>query len=90
MIWELAENWRISVVPLNFILEHFEEGGINRKTGEQGKAKWVRKGYYSSLEKAISAIPSELAQHPEVKTFGDLSARLDTLARQISRRVGHG
>lgn len=89
MIWELTNTFRLRVEPMNFILEQYREGGINRRTGEQGKAKWVICGYYSTLQNAIRAIPDEIAQHPEVETFAGFIERLDKLAGQLARRVGH-
>jgi len=89
MLWQLTDTVRIKVIPLNFVLEMYEEGGINPKTRKQAPAKWRIKGYYSTLEKAIAALPSELAQHPDVETFEGLCARIDKLAGQLARRVGH-
>lgn len=88
MIWQLTDDIRIKVVPLNFILERLVQGK-NPKTKEPTET-WRVCGYYSSLESAIRALPSELAQCPDVETFEGLCARLDKLAGQLSRRVGHG
>jgi hypothetical protein len=88
MIWQLTDDYRISVVPMNFILERLREGGIDPKTKQPGKPRWVTVGYYSSLEAAISALPSDIAQHPEIETFAHLSEALRKLAGQLSRRVG--
>ena len=86
MIWQLTDDFRIKVVPLNFILEYMADG-VNRKTGEPTR-KWKLHGYYSTLQNAIAALPDRVAQHHEVKTIGDLTARLDSLAVQLSKRVG--
>lgn len=86
MIWQLTEDYRIRVIPLNFVLEYLADG-INPKTKEPTR-KWKVHGYYSTLQGAIAALPDREAQHPEVKTIGDLTARLDGLAAQLSRRVG--
>jgi hypothetical protein len=88
VIWQLTDDYRISVVPMNFILERLQDGGKNPKTGEFAKPRWVNVGYYSSLEAAISALPSDIAQHPEIETFAHLSEALRKLAGQLSRRVG--
>jgi len=86
MIWQLTDDFRIRVVPLNFILEYMADV-VNPKTGET-KQKWKRHGYYSTLQNAIAALPDRVAQHPEVKTIGDLTARIESLAVQLSKRVG--
>ena len=86
MIWQLTEDYRIKVVPLNFILEYMADG-VNPKTKAPTR-KWKLHGYYSTLQAAIMAIPDREAQHPTVKTIGDLTARLEHLAAQLSKRVG--
>ena len=84
MIWQLTDDYRIKVVPLNFILEYMADG-VNPKTGEPTREPAITKIF---RRKRPPNVPDRVAQHPEVKTIGDLKARLDGLAAQLSKRVG--
>lgn len=86
MIWQLTPEYRVKVIPLNFVLERWTES-VNPKTKEP-TAGWKVIGYYSGLESAIRAIPDDLAQHPEVKDWEGLRERLESLADKLARSVG--
>ena len=89
MIIQLTEDWRIKVIPLNYVLEERVESGI----GPGGKLpkepyKWEVKGYYSGLRSALTALPDFLAQSPKVETAEALFARWDKLCVQFARSAG--
>lgn len=87
MIWEISKDYRVSVVPLNFVLERRHHTRPSDDHPE-GRDTWKTVGYYSGLESALRAIPDDIAQLPEVQDYAGLRARLDTLAGQLARRVG--
>lgn len=86
MIWQLSEEYRVKVEPLNFVLQRLTEV-TNRETKE-ARMDWKTVGYYSGLESAIRAIPDDIALSPEVEDYKGLRALLDALAGQLARRVG--
>ena len=86
---ELNEEWRINVIPLNFVLEQRMESG-KRPDGSDPKEpyKWEVRGYYSSLRAALTALPDFLAQTPSVETLEGFFARWDKLCVQFARSAG--
>lgn len=85
-IIQLDEFWRIRRYDgMNFVLEYFQEGGINQKTKTQAPPKWVIKGHYGGLDKAIAAIPTELPFDPRIKDFDTLRKRMDAIAERLEK-----
>jgi len=86
---ELTEDWRINVIPLNFVLEERVPKGIapGEKIAREG-FNWVVRGYYSGLRAALLALPDFLAQSPGVETLEGYLARWDKVTAQLVRRAG--
>ena len=86
---EISDDWRVNVIPLNFVLE--ERVAKGAKPGEKVAVegfRWDVRGYYSSLRAALTALPDFLAQSPGVETLEAYLARWDTLIATLARRAG--
>ncbi len=87
MIIPIHERWQIRRMDaLNFVIEYFQEGGITPKTGEKAADRWVIKGHYSGLPKAIAALPSHIPFDPKVADFGMLCLMMDGIASRLERQ----
>ena len=86
---QLDEHWRIRRYDdLNFVLEYFQAGGINRRTKELGPDKWVIKGFYSGLADAIRALPIKVPLDPRIRDFDTLRRRLSAIAASLEECAG--
>ena len=74
MIAQLNENWRITTIPRNWVLQKREviqeSPFASTKTRRAGESKWVDVGYYGSLRMLAESLPDEVAlrgDYPEVR-----------------------
>jgi len=66
----------------NWILEELREGGIFKKTGQQGASKWVEIGYYGKLEHLVSRMFDLMVEVPK---GSDLAKQLDQIVAEIKK-----
>ena len=86
---EIAEDWRIKVIPLNFELQQRVESG-NRPDGTAptDPYKWQFRGYYSGLKSALTALPDHLTLSCEGEQIEALFTRWEGLCDKVARSAG--
>ena len=81
----MTDDWRVKVIPMNFVLEQHKKTKPSKKYPD-GRMQWVRYGYYSSLENALRAIPSALAQSPTLTTLEEYTAEWRRIAASVQKK----
>ena len=83
MIIQLTDDWRVTTDPYNFKIEELADA--KDKDGNPVK-KWVIRGYYPNMSRALRSIPDHIAQSTGVGMLRDYIRQCDAVLVGISKR----
>lgn len=79
----IDKNYKITTVPLNFVLEKRVPESTNKK-GETVPERWVQDGYFSDVRHLLKAyVKKTLLEDTTIRSFDELFGKLEELENII-------
>lgn len=79
----IDKNYKITTIPLNFILEKRVPEYVNKK-GETVPECWVQDGYFSDIRHLLKAyVKKTLLEDTTIRSFDELFGKLEHLENII-------